>query len=281
MTSTCWLNGSFVAESEARVSAFDRGFLFGDGVYEVTSMLEGSFIDADRHLARLERSLHEIGLASPRSADAWLDIMTETASRSGVRDGFVYMQVTRGPAERDFPFPPVVTPTALVYARAKDFRGDPLARTGAAVLSVPDLRWARRDIKSTSLLAQVLAKQQARASGAHEALMHHDGEITEGGASTVWLVRNGTLFTRPLSTVVLAGVTRAAVVDLAAAAGIPVVEQVFTVDEAVGADEVMITSATGFVIPVTTIDGRIVGDGAPGPITKLMRSAYIERALAR
>lgn len=275
----CWLNGYFVREDEARVSAFDRGFIFGDGVYEVTSLVDGTLIDADRHLDRLDRSLQSIGMSPPMSHHAWIDVLHETARRANVRDGFVYMEVTRGAAERDFAFPTKTTPTLFAFARPKDFRNDPLAN-GAVLTTVPDLRWVRRDIKSVSLLAQVLAKQVAREHGAHDALMHEDGVVTEGGSSTAWIVQDGTLVTRALSYDILAGVTRSVALEIAPAEGIAVVERAFTVDEAYAADEVMITSATGFVLPVIRIDNRTIGTGTPGPVATRIRARYLERAYA-
>ena len=278
-TQPCWLNGYFVPENEARVSAFDRGFMFGDGVYEVTSMVDGTLIDADRHLERLDRSLHAIGITPPMMHREWIDVMNETASRANVRDGFVYLEVTRGPADRDFAFPRVVNPTLFAFARAKDFRNDPLGK-GAVLAAVPDLRWVRRDIKSVSLLAQVLAKQAARERGAHDALMHEDGVVTEGGSSTAWIVQSGTLITRSLSYDILAGVTRSVALEIAPAEHMPVIERSFTLDEAYAADEVFITSATGFVVPIVRIDQHTIGNGKPGPIALKIRERYFERAYA-
>jgi D-alanine transaminase len=248
-------------------------------VYEVTSLVDGVLIDADRHLERLDRSLHAIGMESPMPHRVWVDVMNETASRANVRDGFVYIEVTRGPADRDFAFPREVHPTLFAFARAKDFRNDPLAR-GAALATVPDLRWVRRDIKSVSLLAQVLAKQAAREQGAHDALMHEDGVVTEGGSSTAWIVQKGTLITRSLSFDILAGVTRSVAMEIAPAEDIAVLERAFTLEEAYAADEVFITSATGFVIPIIRIDQHVIAAGAPGPIALRIRERYLERAYA-
>ncbi len=188
----------------------------------------------------------------------------------------MYLQVTRGAAERDFAFPARTTPTQFAYARAKSLRHDPNA-AGVSLQSVPDLRWARRDIKSIALLAQVLAKQEAKDAGAYEALMHEDGVVTEGGSSTVWIVQHGVLRTRELSPKVLAGVTREVIIALARELGIPVREQAFTLAETLTADECFITSATGFVLPVTRIDERMVGDGKPGEVSVKLRGAYLER----
>ncbi|WP_309671355.1 D-amino acid aminotransferase [Gemmatimonas sp.] len=273
----CWLNGSFVAEQDAQVSIFDRGLLFGDGVYEVAAVLNGTLLDADRHLVRLTRSLSAIGIPNTQPAAAWLGVMQQLASDNGVDEGLVYLQVTRGVAERDFPFPAHVTPTMFSYARSKALRADPNA-AGVRLLTVPDMRWNRCDIKSTSMLAQVLAKQAARAGGAFEAMMHEDGLVTEGGSSNLWIVNDGVVQTRPLSSDILAGITRDVVLELADAAGVPVRERAFTVAQAKAADECFMSSATSFILPVTTIDHDTVRTGAPGAITQRLRGAYIERA---
>jgi len=274
---TCWLNGTFVPEDQAQVSIFDRGLLFGDGVYEVAAVLNGRLLDADLHLARLKRSLTAIEIPMTVSVEQWLTVMQQLAETNAIHEGLVYLQVTRGVAERDFPFPAHVSPTMFAYARPKPLTLDANA-SGVRVLSVPDIRWARRDIKSTSLLAQVLAKQMARAAGAFEALMHEDGEITEGGASTFWIVQEGKIITRPLSHSILAGITRDVTLSLAHDAGITVVERAFTLDEAKAADECFLSSATSFVLPVTRVNDEVIGDGAPGAVTMALRAAYFVRA---
>ncbi len=273
----CWLNGSFVAEQDAHVSIFDRGLLFGDGVYEVAAVINGKLLDADRHLVRLARSLGEIGIPHTQPAEQWMDIMQQLATQNGVQEGLVYLQVTRGVAERDFPFPAHVVPTMFSYARPKLLSTDPNA-AGVRLLVVPDMRWLRCDIKSTSMLAQVLAKQAARAGGAFEAMMHEDGLVTEGGSSNVWIVNDGTVYTRPLSSDILAGITRDVVLELAREAGIPVRERAFTVAQAVAADECFISSATSFILPVTRIDDSTVSSGSPGAVTMTLRNAYLARA---
>ncbi len=274
---SCWLNDTFVPEDQAHVSIFDRGLLFGDGVYEVAAVLNGRLLDADLHLARLERSLAAIEIPMTMTSVQWLAVMQQLAESNEIREGLVYLQVTRGVAERDFPFPAQITPTMFAYARPKPITLDANA-SGVRVLSVPDIRWARRDIKSTSLLAQVLAKQTARAAGAFEALMHEDGEITEGGASTFWIVHNGTIVTRPLSNAILAGITRDIILLLAREAGVTVVERTFTLDEVMTADECFLSSATSFVLPVTKVDDHVISNGQPGAITLSLRTAYFARA---
>jgi len=275
---TCWLNGTFCDESAASISIFDRGLLFGDGVYEVATVVRGRLLDADLHLARLERSLAAIGCANPMTTAQWLETMQALVETNALDEGLVYLQVTRGVAERDFAFPSSSAPTHFAFARSKALLHDPSA-AGVSVHLVPDERWARCDIKSTSMLAQVLAKQAARTAGAFEAMMHEEGVVTEGGSSNLWIVHGGTLITRPLSHDILAGITRDVVLQLAHAAGIPVQLRPFTVDEARTADECLMTSATSFVLPVVRIEGTPVGDGAPGPVACTLRAAYIERAL--
>ena len=274
---SCWLNGSFVDESNACVSIFDRGLLFGDGVYEVAAVYNGRLLDADRHLARLGRSLNAISIPMTMSVDEWTTVMQTLATKNDVREGLVYLQVTRGVAERDFPFPAHVVPTMFSYARPKVLRDDPNA-SGVRLHAVPDIRWARRDIKSTALLAQVLAKQAARVAGAFEAMMHEDGVVTEGGSSNVWIVKDGVMITRPLSRDILAGITRDVTRELADELQLPIVERPFTVGEAFGADECFMTSATSFLLPVTQIDEHAIADGRAGPIASQLRAAYIARA---
>jgi D-alanine transaminase len=275
--SICWINGAFVAEAEAHVSIFDRGLLFGDGVYEVAAVFGGRLLDADLHLRRLERSLTAIGMTAPQSESAWLDIMQSLAEQNGIDEGLVYIQVTRGTAERDFTFPANATPTMFAFARKKSLTNDPNAK-GVSLHAVDDIRWVRRDIKSVSMLAQVLAKQAAKAAGAFEAIMHEDGVVTEGGSSNLWIVQNGTIITRSLSHDILAGITREVILGLAQREHIAIEERSFTIAEANAASECFLTSATNFLIPVTRIDQVIIGDGTPGPLSTSLRAAYFARA---
>ena len=274
---TCWINGSYVSEADAHVSIFDRSVLFGDGVYEVAAVFNGRLLDADRHLVRLERSLRELAMPSPAPMQELESVMQELATRNGVTEGLVYLQVTRGAAERDFAFPDQVQPTVFAFARPKKLSDDP-HQHGMRVHVVPDIRWQRCDIKSTAMLAQVLAKQAARQAGAFEAMMHEDGLVTEGGSSNLWIVREGVAYTRPLSHDILAGITRHVCLEVADDAKVPVVQRAFTVDQARAADECFITSATSFVLPITSIDSHVVGTGAMGPVTSRMRAAYLARA---
>lgn len=276
MSRIVYLNGAFLPLDEARVPIMDRGFLFADGIYEVCAVLNGRLVDNAGHLARLERSLSAIGIRSPHPAEEWARLETELVARNALDEGLVYMQVTRGVAERDFSFPPAETgPTVVLFTQAKRITENPLADTGAKVVTVPDLRWKRRDIKSIALLAQVLAKQEATEAGVAEAFLVEDGFVTEGSSSSAFIVTGaGTIVTRPLSTALLPGITRQAVLGLAAEAGLALEERPFTVEEAYAAAEAFYTSASAFVMPVVAIDGRILGDGRPGPLTRRLRALY-------
>jgi len=280
-----YVSGSFVPLSEARISVLDRGFLFADGVYEVCAVLEGKLIDNPSHLKRLERSLGEIALPSPETPDRIEAIQRELVARNGLENGLLYLQLTRGAAaERDFAFPAEVKPTLVMFTVAKDIIQAPAAKKGIAVITVPDIRWSRRDIKSVALLAQVLAKQAAAQAGAGEAWMVEDGMVTEGSSSTAFIVTTeDILVTRENSTSVLPGCTRQAVLALAEEQKLKIELRPFTVQEAQLAKEAFITSATTFVQPVVAIDGQLVGGGEPGPLARRLRELYIDfaRATAR
>lgn len=276
MTRTAYLNGAFLPLDEARLPVMDRGFLFADGIYEVAAVLHGRLVDNAAHLARLDRSLSEIGIRNPHTAEAWERLETELVARNGVREGLVYIQVTRGVAERDFSFPKGdVAPTVVMFTQEKAIVNNPLAESGARAITVPDLRWKRRDIKSVALLAQVLAKQQASEAGVAEAFMVEDGVVTEGSSSTVFMVTQaGALVTRPLSNAILPGITRKAVLALAQETGRPFEERLINVRELSDAAEAFYTSASAFVMPVVEIDGKALGDGRPGPVARRLRELY-------
>lgn len=276
MSRIAWVNGSFVAEADAVVSIFDRGFLFADGVYEVIAVVDGRFVDDGPHLDRLERSLAAIALACPLSRASLHDTLRSLVERNALTEGLVYLQVTRGAAERDFAFPADPQPSLVAYARPLALVDHPRAGVGASAILVPDQRWARRDIKSIALLPQVLAKQAAKAAGAFEAIMIEDGHISEGGSSTLFMVHGGALHTHPLTHDVLPGITRERTIALAAAHGIAVHERRIPVDELRAADEIFITAATAFVMPIVTLDGATIGAGRPGPITTRLRRDYVE-----
>ncbi|MGE0845648.1 MAG: D-amino-acid transaminase [Flavobacteriaceae bacterium] len=277
MSRIAHVNGEFVPLSEARVSVLDRGFLFADGVYEVTCVFDGELVDYDGHAARLERSLSEIGMKMPMSHEAMHDLHRQMIERNGLVEGGVYLEVTRGAADdRDFVFPKDARQTVVLFTQARDLAGAPAAKTGIKAKSVPDIRWLRRDIKSVALLAQVLAKQAAAEAGANEAIMHEDGVVTEGGSSNAWIVtEGGEVVTRNLSSSILAGITRKSVKKLAEDSQIRVVERPFTLDEARKAREMFVTAATTLVMPVTTFDDAPVGDGRPGPVAARLRELYI------
>jgi len=276
-----YVNGSFLPIADAKVSILDRGFLFADGIYEVAAVLEGKLIDNASHLARLQRSVGEISLALPETTEKIQEIQKELVARNNLVEGLVYLEVTRGAdKDRDFAFPKGVKPTLVMFTSVKNLNG-PGAGAGVKVVTVPDIRWPRRDIKSVALLAQVLAKQAAAEAGAGEVWMIEDGMVTEGGSSSAFiLTHDDVLVTRHNSPAILPGCTRKAVVALAEERQLRVEERPFTVAEAVAAKEVFITSATAFVQGVVSIDGKTVGDGRPGLMTGRLRNLYIEFARA-
>ena len=279
MSRIVYVNGAYFPEEEATISIFDRGFVFGDGIYEVSAVIGGQLVDCEAHLERLERSAREIGLALPCSRDELVAIHRELISRNGLDEGGIYLQVTRGAADRDFPFPPAGTrPTLVLFTQARNFVDAPSVKTGIKVVSTPDLRWARRDIKSVNLLAPVLAKQFAAENGAQEAWLLEGEMVTEGASSTAWIVKGTTLVSRPLSNKVLPGITRRAVLAYVAESGFTFEEREFSLQEALDADEAFITSATSLVMPVTSIDGHTVHNGAPGPTALRLREIYVDFA---
>ena len=283
MDSIAYVNGSFVPLSEAKVSILDRGFLFADGIYEVAAGLDGKLVDNAAHLARLERSVGEIKLKLPESIERITEIQKELIARNRLADGLVYLEVTRGAdSGRDFAFPKAdVKPTLIMFTSVKDIVNAPSAKTGIGVITVPDLRWTRRDIKSVALLAQVLAKQAAAEAGAGEAWMIEDGKVTEGGSSSAFiLTQDDVIVTRQNGSEILPGCTRKAVVKLAEERQLRVEERAFSVDEALKAKEAFITSASSFVQAVVTIDGKRVANGKPGPMTSRLREIYIDFARA-
>lgn len=279
---TVYVNGDFVPEDQAKISVFDRGFLMADGVYEVTSVLDGKILDFAGHTARLQRSLAELDMASPVSMDELLDIHRELVRLNDVTEGMVYLQITRGaPADRDFAFPdPTVTPSTLVlFTQSKPGLADsPTAKKGIKVISIPDIRWGRRDIKTVQLLYPSMGKMMAKKAGADDAWMVEDGVVTEGTSNNAYIVKGNTIITRHLGNEILAGITRAAVLRFAREAQMVVEERAFTMDEAKGADEAFITSATTFVMPVVEIDGVALGEGTPGKVARRLREIYLEES---
>ena len=282
MSRIVYVNGDYVPEDQARVSVFDRGFLMADGVYEVTSVLGGKIVDFAGHLARLQRSLAALEMACPVSPDDLLDIHRELLRRNQIGDGMVYLQITRGaPADRDFAFPdPAVTPSTLVlFTQSKPGLADsPLAKTGMKVISIDDIRWGRRDIKTVQLLYPSMGKMLAKKAGCDDAWMVQDGMVTEGTSNNAYIVRGNRIITRALGSEILSGITREAVLRLAREAQMVVEERPFSIAEAQGADEAFITSATMFVMPVVQIDGAAVGTGTPGPVVVRLREIYIDES---
>ena len=280
MSRTVYVNGDYLPEEDAKISVFDRGFLFADGVYEVTSVLGGKLIDFEGHAVRLERSLDELGMGMPMTRDALLEIHRRLVAENGIEDGMVYLQVTRGAADRDFAYPPEDTPQSVVlFTQSKPGLADsPAAKTGIKVATVPDLRWDRRDIKTVQLLYPSMGKMAAKAKGADDAWMVEDGKVTEGTSNNAYIVKESVIVTRQLGTEILHGITRAAVLRFAREAQMKVEERAFTIEEAQAADEAFVTSATTFVLPVVEIDGVAVGQGAPGPVAQRLREIYIDES---
>ena len=275
-----YVDGRYLLHGEAGVHVEDRGLQFGDAVYEVCRIAGGRFIDEDEHLDRLERSLREIEMAMPMPRNALKHVLRETARRNGVGEGLLYLQITRGALRRDHPIPSArLKPTLIVTVHPLDTSAIAHRRAqGIAVITAPDERWTRCDIKSTQLLPNLLAKTAARRAGAYEVWMvDRDGFVTEGASTTAWIVdREGRLLTRSLSHAILPGVTRRIVLEIAADAQIPVVERAFTPEEAASAREAFLTAASAAAIPVVEINGRPIGGGTPGPVTRRIAELYAQ-----
>ena len=280
MSRIVYVNGAYLPEEQAKISVFDRGFLFADGVYEVSSVLRGKLIDNQGHLARLHRSLNELDMAAPASDAEIETIQKALIEKNNVDEGLVYLQVTRGAADRDFAYPEGVKPSLVMFTQQKNVIASPQAGKGISVISVDDIRWKRRDIKSVGLLAPCMAKMQAKAAGADDAWLVEDGYVTEGSSNNAFIVNaEGNLVTRQLGNEILAGITRKAVLKLAQEQRIKIEQRPFSIEEAFNAREAFITSATTFVMPVISIDGNPVADGKPGEVTRRLRELYIETAL--
>ena len=280
MSRTVYVNGEYVREEDAKISIFDRGFIFGDGVYEVVPVVAGRIVDKDYFLQRLDRSLGELEIAWPCSRGEYVAVMEQLVALNQLDEGIVYSQVTRGAADRDFPFPPEAIPSLVAFTSVMELLNNPAADTGISVATTEDLRWKRRDIKSVNLLAQCLAKQDAVSRGATEGWMVEDGYVTEGVSSSAYIVKDGRVITRPLSNLILPGIRRRTLFEIARDAGIEVEQRMFSVDEALAADEAFISSATTITLAVVNIDGTTIGDGTPGPITMRLRELYKSRIIA-
>lgn len=282
MSRIVYVNGEYVNEHDANISIFDRGFIFSDGVYEVTSVLHGRLLENKQHLQRLNRSMTELQMRAPINDSDIEIVQHELIKRNQLQEGLVYVQVTRGAADREFVWPDDIQPTLVMFTQEKTLINSPIAKRGISVITTPDIRWQRRDIKSIGLLAPCLAKVQARDAGADDAwLLDEDGCITEGSSNNAYiLTQDNVIVTRHLSHAILHGITRKAVLSLAKVANLKVEERPFTVSEARNAREAFITSASTFVWPVVSIDGQNIGQGTPGPVAKELRRIYIETALA-
>lgn len=274
---TIYLNGAFLPEAEARLPVMDRGVLFGDAVYEVTALIGGVLVDNDLHLARLERSLGELGIPMPASPAEIRRIQAELIRANAMTEGTVYLQVSRGTAERDFVPAEGLTPNFIAFTQPRKLTGTKAQAEGIAVALTEDPRWQRRDIKTTQLLGQVMAKREARAAGFADVWMHQDGKITEGASNTAFIVTaDGAILTRPNSQAILPGCTRRAVLRLVAAGTLRLEERAFTIAEAQGAAEAFLTSASNLVVPVVRIGDAVIGDGRPGPVTRQVQALYLE-----
>ncbi len=281
MSRIVYVNGEYLPEAEAKISIFDRGFLMADGIYEVSSVLGAKLVDYPGHVARLHRSLDALQMASPVGDDELLEIHRELIRLNDLDEGLVYLQVTRGAADRDFAWPSGATPSLVMFTQVKAFEDAEGPRTGIKVVSQPDIRWGRRDIKTVQLLDPSFAKMQAKAAGADDAWLVEDGYVTEGTSNNAYIItKDGTLITRQLSNDILHGITRASVLKLAAEAQLKVVERPFTIAEAQDAAEAFITAASTFVCAVVEIDGVRLGDGKPGPVARRLREIYIAEARA-
>lgn len=279
---TVYVNGAYLPEDQATVSIFDRGFLMADGVYEVTSVLDGKLIDFEGHAVRLQRSLDELDMASPISKEDLLEVHRELVRLNQVDEGMIYLQITRGaPEDRDFVFPDPdqTAPTIVLFSQNKPgLANSPAAQTGIRVISIEDQRWGRRDIKTVQLLYPSMGKMMAKKAGADDAWMVQDGYVTEGTSNNAYIVKGNKIITRALSNDILHGITRAAVLRFAQEAQMDVEERNFTIDEAKRADEAFITSASTFVMPVVEIDGVALGDGTPGRVAPRLREIYLDES---
>lgn len=277
MSRIAYVNGQYVPYGQAAVHVEDRGFQFADGVYEVVAVSDGGFVDLEGHLVRLERSLDELRIDRPMTRAALSIVLRETVRRNRVRNGSVYLQITRGAAKREFAFPIDIPPTVVAIARHIDWsKAAANAAKGVPAITQPDIRWGRCDIKTVGLLPAALAKQAAKEAGAYEAwLVDEQGFVTEGSSSNAWIVtRDNVLVTRAPTTEILSGITRAAVLELAKREGLKVEFRPFSVTEAQAAKEAFVSSATSYVIPVVTLDGKPIGNGGPGVVASKLRSLY-------
>lgn len=281
MTRTVYLNGDYVPDHEAKISIFDRAVNFGDAIYDVTGVLDGKLIDFEHHMQRYFSSLQKLSIESPLSRDEILQAFRRLVELNHLEEGLVYVQVTRGVAERDFVWPEGIKPNVFMFTQAKQSEEIEAGRNGIKLASAVDIRWARRDIKSVNLLGQVLVKQAAHEAGAYEALMvDGEGYVTECGSTSFFMVQDGEILTRPLRNDILPGVTRRAILALCAAKGFKLIETRFTLEQALNADEVFVSGASSYILPVVKIDGHELSGGKPGELTLQLREIYLEHVRA-
>ena len=280
MSRTVYLNGEYLPEENAKISIFDRSALFGDAIYEVAGVVQGKLIDFDNHMNRLDRSLNEINIPNILSRDQILSVFRKLVEINKIDDGLVYMQITRGVAERDFTYAKGLVPTIFMFTQNSGRDENRYIKTGVSVKSVPDIRWARRDIKSVNLLGQVLAKQTAAEAGAYEALLIDTaGFVTECGSTSFYIFKDNSVITRPLSNDILPGVTRRAIVELCETQEIALEQRKFSLEETYQADEAFLTGASTFVLAVTKVDDIVIGTGEPGAAAIALREIYTKHAL--
>jgi D-alanine transaminase len=281
MTRIVFLNGDYVPEHEAKLSIFDRAVTFGDAIYEVAGVLDGKLVDFEHHMQRYFNSLEKLAIESPLDQQDILAAFRKLVELNQLDEGLVYMQVSRGVAEREFVWPEDIQPSVFMFTQPKASIENQAAETGVTLASTPDIRWARRDIKSVNLLAQVLAKKAAHDAGAYEALMiDPEGYVTECGSTSFFIVTGDLILTRPLTNDILPGVTRRAVVAVCNTHGLRLVETRFTLDEALTADEAFISGASSYILPVSRIDDHEINSGKPGKLTRRLREIYIDYARA-
>lgn len=280
MSRIVYVNGEYLTEEDAKISVFDRGFLFADAVYEVSAVLKGKLVDNDAHLKRLARSLGELKMTPPATGEEIEAIQIELIRRNSIDEGVIYLQATRGAADRDFAFPKNATPSLVMFTQKKSLSQNPAADVGISVITVPDIRWKRRDIKTVGLLPASMAKQAALDAGANDAWFVEDGFVNEGSSNNAFIVtHDGKIVTRHLGTEILHGITRKSVMELAKRENLEIEERPFTPEEAAEAREAFSTSASAFVMPVVKIDGHVLGNGVPGPVSEKMRKLYVEMAM--
>ncbi len=279
MSRTVYINGEYVAEEDAKISVFDRGFLFADGVYEGTAVLEGKLVDFEAHVARIYRSLNEIDIKPAYSNDELLKIHRELISRNNVQEGFMYMQITRGVADREFLYSDDMRSSLLVFTQSKNLVDSPLAKHGAKIITVEDQRWGRRDIKSIQLISQSMAKNEAHRKRVDDAWLVSEGWVNEGVASNAYIItQDNVIVTRHLSNEILHGITRTAILKCAKKLNLIVEERPFSIEEAINAKEAFLTGSASLVCPVVEIDGQKIGSGKPGEVVAEIRDNYLKLA---